>query len=941
MKKFKILAILAVAATMSLGGAFALTGCDNSDGGHTHSYTKWNYDTEGHHWKECPDDGVRDESTYGEHHFDGDTDTTCECGYVREVEITGTVSGTVTAYGKALTGVKVAVGDKSTTTGSNGKFSLDGITTESEVTVTFSKTGYINVEKKIATSDWTEKATTLDAVMHLTEEKATISGVVKSGGQMLSGAVVTLEGQEYPETTGPDGKYSFKVDCSAAANLTLTVTHSYCEDYSGTVAVAAGSTTVTKDVSLTSKTVPELGGKSLVELNYNSSGPTVAEDYNFVTSGKGSWNVNSDSYEMANEGLLLHEAGQDIASGSKELKLYTYNRFVFDEMQQIKISATRFGDPLHNANLQGFPEVYVVLVASDGTVIKPQEEPGKVEKTHPQFNDLVFTFENKISGVYTLAVGTTRGNRVAIESVKYLGEEITGTVTGTIKQNDAALSGAEVTFGSTTVQTGSDGTFSIDVSVRKGGSDKITVSYDGISMEIPFTSENLASGTYNVGEKVLKAKPLPGISQEQLDALPAAAAPDMSGIDKIKDAIGDNSWLKVGDQSGANEGWLFKDAGYAEEGSTELKVFTYKKLTFDNMGTIIVRARTFGGQNSVSGHDGQIYPEIIIKIIDGDGNTVAVTSTYTKVDSENTCRDYYFKLNGEIKGDYTFAIGMARGMRMAVESIKFSRAMTSVNVTGTVKSSGLPVAGATVKYGYNRGSTVTGTDGSFTLPVDIAEGESVEVTITKDGFADIVKTVSDAMSAAIGEVVFVKTVLPNLTTEDIAGMTVETATSFNQQALNGWRSYGDVDKGHGEGTCLQANANSPAYICAKFTIADGNKFMKFQARMFVRDSDQRGLLQVKVIKADGTVETIAPVRVYHANEVLTDKVLNGNTLINDAEYYTEGVYDLSAYVGQTVVIAIFAVNDVEPVTKSIHNAINNVTFKSNSDTEFGKPAVTE
>lgn len=937
MKKTKLLATLAVAATMSLCGAFVLTGCSN----HEHSYTKWNYDAEGHHWKECPDDSVRDESTYGEHHFDGDTDTTCECGYVREVVITGTVSGTVTAYDKALSGVKVTVGERFTTTGADGKYTLDGITTEREVTVTFSKAGYTNVEKKIATSAWTDKATTLDADMRLTEEKATVSGVVKVGAKTMSGATVTL-GDNPPVTTGAKGTYSFEVDCSETANLTLTVTHPYCENYSDTVAVAAGSTTVTKNVSLTSKTVSELGGISLVELNYNNSA-TVAEDYNFVTSGKGSWNVNSDSYNMANEGLLLHEAGQNIASGSTELKLFAYQNLTFNGMQQVTVSATRFGDPSHNANLQGggYPEVYVLLVAPDGTVIKPKEAPGEVEKVHSQFNNLVFTFENEISGTYNLAVGTTRGNRVAIESVKYLGAEITGTVTGTVKQNGAALSGAEVKFGSATVQTADDGTFSVNVSVRKGGEDKIIISKDGISMEIPFTSENIASGTYDVGEKVLKALPLPGITQEQLDALPASAPTDMSGADNIKNAIGDNSWLKVGDQSGANEGWLFKDAGYAEEGSTELKVFTYKKLTFDNMGTIIVRARTFGGQNTVSGHDGQIYPEIIIKIIDGDGNTVAITSTYTKVDSENTCCDYYFKLNGEIKGDYTFAIGMARGMRMAVESIKFSRAMTSVNVTGTVKSSGLPVAGATVKYGYNRGSTTTGTDGSFTLPVDIAEGESVEVTITKDGFADIVKTVSDATSAAIGEVVFVKTVLPNLTTEDIAGMTVETATSFNQQALNGWRSYGDVEKGHGEGTCLQANANSPAYICAKIAIDESKQYMKFQARMFVRDSDQRGLLQVKVVKMDGTVDILAPIRVYNGNEVLSDKVLNNNILINDAEYYTEGVYDLSSYVGQTVVIAIVALNDVEPVTKSIHNAINDVSFKSNSDTEFGKPSVTE
>ena len=937
MKKFKILATLAVAATMSLGGAIALTGCNK----HEHSYTEWNYDTEGHHWKECPDDGVKDESTYGGHRFDGDTDTTCECGYVREVEITGTVSGTVTAYGKALSGVKVTVGEKNTTTGSNGKFSLDGITTESEVTVTFSKTGYISVEKKIATSAWTEKATTLDAVMRLTEEKATVSGVVKVGSKAMSGATVTL-GDKTPVTTGADGKYSFEVDCSAAANLTLTVTHPYCENYSGTVAVAAGSTTVTKDVSLTSKTVSELGGKSLVELN--SITASNAEDYSFLKPQDGGSGIDSwervGSNEQATEGILFHEAGQDIASGSKELKLYAYKRLTFSDIEQITVSATRFNDSSHNPNLQGGgnPEVYILLVAEDGTVITPKEEPGKVEKTNPEFNDLVFTFNEVLTGNYVFAVGTTRGNRVAIESVKFRGEEVAGNITGTIKQGGAALEGADVTFGSTTVKTGNDGTFSISVTVRKGGSDKITVSYDGISMEIPFTSENLASETYNIGEKVLKAKPLPGISQEQLDALPASPAADYNFASQKQ-----GDWIvNTTSYNMSNEGILFHEAGQdIASGSTELKLFAYKKLTFDGLQQVRVSATRFNDSSHNPNLQGGGHPEVYVLLVAENGTVIKPQEAPGKVvKTHSEFNELVFTFDEVLTGNYVFAVGTTRGNRVAIESVKFRGEEVTGKITGTVKQlSGEALSGATVAFGQTTATTQS--DGTFSIDVSVRKGDSDRITVSKGKLIfEIPFTASDLSGGTYAAGEFKPTDVPNLTLGDISAMTEETATSFNTDALSNWRKYGDVDK-HGEGACLQANAKSPAHIAAKFAITDANKYMKLQARMFVRDSDQRGLLQVKVIKADGTVDTLAPIRVYHANEVLTDKVLNGNTLINDAEYYTEGVYDLSGYVGQTVVIAIVAVNDVEEITKNIHNAINDVTFKSNSDTAFGKPAVTE
>lgn len=957
MKKSKILAALAVAATMSLGGALALTGCN----AHEHSYTNPNHDGT-HHWMECPDDGEKDESTYAEHVYDNATDTTCnECDYVRTIEApdpetTGTVSGTVTAYGKALNGVKVAVGGNDTLTSATGKYSLDGVTTQSEVTVTFTKTGYVTLEKKIAASAWNEKKVTLDAEMRLKEEKSIVKGVVRVDGKAVSGATVTL-GDKAPVTTGSDGAYSFEVDSATAANLTLTVKHPDCENYTESVAIAAGSATLTKDVSLTAKTVSELGGISLAELNALTA--TAAEDYCFLRAPQGSgidsWTRNNSSNEQANEGLLFHEAGQDIDSGSTELKLFAYKKLTFNGMQQVTISATRFGDPTHNANLKGggFPEVYVILVAADGTVITPEEAPGKVEKTHSDFNDLTFTFDEAITGDYVLALGTTRGNRVAIESVKYLGVTVSGNITGTITQNNAPLSGADVKFGDTTVQTESNGTFSIAVSVRKGASEKITVSKDGVSMDISFNAEDLESGTYSIGERALKALPLPGITQEQLNALPAKTATNITGDRNNAYNEFNNNWQKVGGNKKGGEGFILTDADYAEKGTETLKVFVYNKLALSNVQIIKIRARTFSDQNFISGH-GNVHPDIILKLIDSNGDDVHINYNVASVNTDDENAYFYFTLDSAVTGDYVLAIGMARGRNLALGGIEYlpASALAQGTVTGTVKNAdGNAVAGATVSYscGFNiKAEVKTAADGSFTLPVTLLSGSSVDVWVEQYDSANageivsskkLVVSTSDIESGACdkGEITLVKAYAKGLSQDEIDGLTALSGNSWGTDSINdNWKRYGGYSK-HGEGACIEiTEANPVSYLYAKVTLGENDKFMKFNARMFSRNSDGNGLLQVKVIKEDGTVEVLTPTKAYNGNNLINENI-KGNALLNGGEYYTEGVYDFSAYAGTSIVIVIQDVS--EDHSLNYHHAINDISFGNNSDTAFGKPAV--
>ena len=778
----------------------------------------------------------------------------------------GTISGTVMAYGQALSGVKVAIGSNDTVTSATGAFTLENVKIENSVTITFSKNGYADKTVTVAKDDWQDKAVTLETItMNLAEEEGTVSGVVRAGGIVLAGASVKL-GDKEAVITDSEGKYSVSgISMSEAEELDITVTHPACDKYEGKVTVTAGATAITKDVTLTAKVVPVLN-KTYLELAAMSASSTT--DFKHVKDTE-MWKVEHgpDGHRVITdhgEGICLH----------------------------VDNNAT-------DADM--VPAIYEKLSIT-------------AQNTKMMFRARGFLGENDKVGLLSVRV---------VDLADYTVEEL--------KQNSADDSAWYEMNSNGYVQ------YNYDLSAYKGKDVVVII--------------GAKQGNHNAIERIRF------IGENENWVMPFTTAADLSGLtvstaadvilptnnqDGVRAIMNDGTWNKVGDQEASNEGWLLKDADYAEEGSTQIRVFTYKKMTFTNMGTVIVRARTFSGQNSVSsGHSGQIYPEIILRLIDSEGNLVNVTSTYNRADNGEGCQDFYFKLNEEISGDYTFVIGMARGQRLALESIKFGGAMTSVNVTGTVKIAGVPAEGATVKYGYNRGSVTTAADGTFTLPVDIVAGGNVEVTISKEGFADINRTVSGTSDASLGDISLIKTILPNLTTEDIEGMSALTDSSFGTDAIKEkWRQYGDVDK-HGEGTCLQANANSPAYVCAKIAIDESKQYMKFNARMFVRDSDQRGLLQVKVIKADGTVDTLTPVRVYHGNEVLTGKVLPDGTLINSEDYYTEGVYDLTEYVGTTVVIAIIAVNDVEEVTKSIHNAINDIAFRSNGDTEFGKPAVSQ
>lgn len=859
MNKTKKIAAIAVLSVLSAtAGTFGLAGCNTDKHEHTFSDT-WSTDA-ANHWYAATCEHEDEKKDYGAHVYTDDEDTTCNvCGYERTIETnpvveTGTVSGTVTAYGKPLSGVKVSVGSVDTVTSATGKYSLADVEIGDTVTVKFEKTGYVTKELTIAKADWTDKAATLDAAMNLSVETGTVSGTVKVDGSAvgLAGATVKLGNTVQ---TDEDGAYSFEnVDVSKSTVLEIEVSHPACESYTDTVEITAGATAVLKDVTLTAKIIPVLN-KTYFEL----------ADLNCATATDYIHSQNSEMWYVEHGG----DGTRVISEHSEGLCLHVDSNATLDDMvpaiyQKFSITSAnsnmmfRVRGFLGSDDKAGLLAVRVVdledfsvddVNASNGEFWQTMDSNGFIEY-HYDLSD----YEGKD---VVVIIGAKQGNHNAIERIRFI------------------------------------------------GADEEWV--------------------------------LPFVTAADLEKLTATEADNIEGIDAINNAFNDSSWNKVGGQSGANEGWLFMDADYADEGSTALRVFAYKKLTFSGLGTIVVRARTFTGQNSVSsGHDGQIYPQLVLKLIDADGNLVDINGNCATVSNGEGCEDFIFTLDSVISGDYTFVIGMARGQRLAVESIKYYGESVTGNITGTVKFNNEAVEGATVTCGHT--TVTTAADGTFTIPATMLSDGSVAVKISKDGYGDKEFTVSAADLASgakdLGEIVLVKAVLPGLSTEDFGRVTTQTAVKF--ESPNGdikigetWSKYGDVDFGHGEGACIQRNSSTPvSYLYAKFTIDDEHSYMKFNARMFVRDSDQPGWLQVKVIEEDGTVAVITPMCVARSMQNITATNLNGSTLINDNDNYTEGVYDLSSYKGKTVIIVIQDVND--NVTKDVHNAINEIAFRSNS-----------
>lgn len=778
-----------------------------------------------------------------------DTPPEYDPSIVAPVEEYGTISGTVTAYGSPLSGVKVSAGGVDTVTSATGAYTLENVKIADSVSVVFTKNGYAEKTLTVAKDGWTDKAVTLDAQMNLAEEVGSVSGTVKVADTPLEGVNVTL-GSETVKTDA-EGTYTFgEVSITETKEYKVTLSHPACETLESSVTVTAGQAATTKDFTLTATVIPVLD-KTYFELAQLA--PKAENDFQHQQ-GSNMWDTVGNVQNGHTEGLCLHiddnKTTQDMSSVIYARKSITSanSNMMFRARGFLGAGgSTAFG--LLAVRVVNLTDYTVENLEIDGEVWQTMDSNGYVAYQY----DLP-DYEGKD---VVIMIGAKQGNHNAIDRIRFIGAD-------------------EEYF-------------------------------------LPFTT----------------AADLAGLTAEK--------AADLEGVDAINAAFNGNSWNKVGDQSAANEGWLLKDADYAEENSTDLRVFAYKKLTLDaSTKTIVVRARTFTGQNGVgSGHDGQVYPQLVLMLIAANGSQVPIGGNLATVDNGERCEDFYFTFDVPA-GDYTFVVGMARGQRLALESILFRGAMVTGNVTGTVKVNGAPVEEATVSYSYGKNvsaSVTTAADGMFTLPVSLLPDGRTVVTVSTEGKLQTFEvSASDLASGtfAKGDITLLTEILPGLTTAAADELTALSGTTFNTDALyDSWNRYGTLSK-HGEGTCLELSASnsSLSYIYAKLSITADTRYMKFRVRRFVRDSDVDGLLQVLVYDGTDTVSVKPTYVVRGGQNVTATNLLENNVILNDKDDYTEASFDLSNYVGNEIVIIIRTILPDEGFVKDVHNAINEVAFKN-------------
>ncbi|MCL5037644.1 MAG: S8 family serine peptidase [Chloroflexi bacterium] len=170
---------------------------------------------------------------------------------------TGAVTGTVTRSdnGQPVSGATVAVGDRNSTTGASGQYTITNVSAGVNQVITAYLDGFLNYS---GTVDITGGSTTIYNFQMTPGLVATgsVTGVVKvynSDGAPIEGAVVRIGGVS--NTTGADGSYT--LDGVQVGTQTIQAGGAGYYSFTGTVTVIENNT-VTRDIYLFPDTGPSL-----------------------------------------------------------------------------------------------------------------------------------------------------------------------------------------------------------------------------------------------------------------------------------------------------------------------------------------------------------------------------------------------------------------------------------------------------------------------------------------------------------------------------------------------------------------------------------------------------------------------------------------------------------------------------------------------------------
>lgn len=508
--------------------------------------------------------------------------------------------------------------------------------------------------------------------------QGTVTGKVTDGTNPIKDASVSLGA--YETKTNDDGTFSLSVALYGSAGGTLSIEkEGYL--YSGdeiTVSVSnftEGSYALANDIVLDKIIIGNITKKKLDNLTAEAAADIDIEHNENGTSAisNGSWIKVSSSAggnHMSNEGWLIRCEDRYVEEGSDDINGYFYKKLTLNGVNTISVRARTFrGQNSVNGHGEVSPEIFLAVIDNEGNLVKVNDNCFTIAGDN--YETGYFWFDDALTGDYTVVIGIARGRVLAVDQIQFKTEAmVTGNVTGTVTDGTNAIAGAKVTAGKYSTTTASDGTFTLPVAILPGNSLSVKVEKDGYTYEgsaITVASTDLEGGK-DLGTIALAEEILKGLTQSMLNGLTAATPENITTAENNNSGSRDAyaSWGKIGDQDSSNEGWLLKDAGNNKpENSTDLQVYVYKKFALNGLNGITMTARTYGGQNN------GITPQIVMVVIDGDGNIVkSFCEDVTNNDNYDN-GTHTFTFDEALTGNYTIAIGFARGYRLCLGNVTF------------------------------------------------------------------------------------------------------------------------------------------------------------------------------------------------------------------------------------------------------------------------------
>jgi len=530
--------------------------------------------------------------------------------------------------------------------------------------------------------------------------QADVTFTVTSDDAAIEGALVTLSGcgVETDGTTGADGTVAISVNATSAGTIDVTVTKDGYNDATTSVDAADSITptpTPTSVLSISDASVDAVG--ETVTVNITADGVTDLANFDVtVTYDPAVVNVTAATNDAA-FGVAVNNL-EGAANG--EIRLASLN-----------FGAGQTGDGILLSTL-------TLEATGDGTTA--------LTLTVNELKDssegaITVTIDN---GEFTVDGGNTNPPLAVATDTANVTVNAQTDVTFTVTSDDAAIEGALVTLSGCGVDangtTGADGTVAISVNATSAGTIDVTATKDGY--EDATTSVDAVDSTTPPPTSVLS------ISDGAVDnvgdtcevTITANNVTDLANFDVT--VTYDPAVVNV---TGATNDGAFGVAVNNLEGAAD--------------GTVRLASLNFGaGQTG----DGILLSTLTLEAT-GNGTTALTLAVNELKDSSEGAITVTID-NGEFTVDGGNTIPPL-AVAIAPTSVDMDN---QTDVTFTVTSDGAAIEGALVALsgcGVETDGT-TGAEGTVTISVTATSAGAIDVTVTKDGYADATATITVASS---------------------------------------------------------------------------------------------------------------------------------------------------------------------------------------------------